>query len=93
MRHNHGRGLDNLANAGHKGNWYGIVTDTGHKNGKPVTQDPNDLALGFYVFPTALRDKHLARIGPRRYVGSSTIPYISLPGHHGDVFHALLGDL
>jgi hypothetical protein len=89
----HGRGLDNLANAGHEGNWYGVVTDTGHKNGKPITQGPNDPAPGFYVSPTALQDKHLARTDPRRYVDSSTIPYISLPGHHGEVLHALLGDL
>jgi hypothetical protein len=88
-----GKGLDNLANAGHEGNWYGVVTDTGHKNGKPVVQGPTDPAPGFYVSPTALQDKHLPRTDPRRYVDSSTVPYISLPGHHGDVLHALLGDL
>lgn len=89
----HGRGLDNLANAGHEGNWYGVVTDTGHKNGKPLIQGPNDPAPGFYVSPTALQNKHLARADPRRYVDSLTIPYISLPGHHHDVLRASLGDL
>src|SRR5580704_2598360 len=89
----HGRGLDNLANAGHAGNWYGVVTDTGHKNGTPVTQGPNDPAPGFYVSPTALQNKHLPRTDPRRYVDSTAIPYISLPGHHGNILHASLGDL
>jgi hypothetical protein len=33
--------LDFLANAGGPGNWFGVVTDTGEKNGRPVLQDPN----------------------------------------------------
>jgi len=89
----HGRGLDNLANAGHEGNWYGVVTDTGHKNGTPVIQGPSDPAPGFYISPTALQNKHFSRTDPRRYVDSVTIPYISLPGHHGAVLRASLGDL
>src|SRR6266581_9299275 len=88
----HGRGLDNLANAGHDGNWYGVVTDTGQKHGKPIVQSSNDPAPGFYVSPTALQNKHLPRTDPRRYVDSTAIPYISLPGHHGEILHASLGD-
>src|ERR1700730_14891074 len=89
----HGQALDNLANAGHEGNWYGIVTDTGQNNGKPVLQGPNDPAPGFYVSPTALQNSHLARSDPPRYVDSVTIPYISLPGHSGGVLRTSLGDL
>jgi hypothetical protein len=89
----HGRGLDNLGNAGHPGNWYGVVTDTGHKDGTPVVQGPNDPAPGFYISPTALQNKHLPRTDPRRYVDSAMIPYISLPGHHSDILHASLGNL
>lgn len=89
----HGRGLDNLANAGHDGNWYGVVTDTGRKTGKPIIQGSNDPGPGFYVSPTALQDHHLPRTDPRRYVDSSRIPYISLPGHHQGVLRASLGDL
>jgi hypothetical protein len=89
----HGRGLDHLANAGHEGNWYGVVTDTGHKNGKPVLQGPRDPAPGFYVSPTALQNKSLPRTDPRRYVDSTTIPYISLPGHHHHALRSSLGDL
>lgn len=91
----HGRGLDSLANAGHEGNWYGVVTDTGQKNGKPVVQGPNDPAPSFYVSPTALQNHHLPRSDPRRYVDSTCVPYISLPGHgrHTQGLPARLGDL
>jgi hypothetical protein len=70
-----------------------VVTDTGQKHGSPVVQGPNDPAPGFYVSPTALQNKHLRRTDPRRYVDSTAIPYISLPGHHGDVLRSSLGDL
>jgi hypothetical protein len=87
------RGLDNLANAGHEGDWWGIVTDNGKANGKPIVQGPNDPAPGFYISKTALENKHLASTNPSRYVDSRTIPYISLPGHHGRVLRAQPGDL
>src|SRR5579872_832092 len=87
-----GKGLDNLGNAGHAGNWYGVVTDTGKANGTPIVQGPKDPAPGFYVSPTALQNRHLARTDPRRYVDSATIPYISLPGH-SEVLKARLGDV
>ncbi len=88
-----GRGLDHLANAGHPGNWYVVVTDTGHRNCKPVVQGPRDPAPGFYVSPTVLQDRPHARTDPRRYVDSASIPYISLPGHHGTILRAALGDI
>ena len=88
-----GRGLDALGNAGHPGNWYGVVTDTGLANGKPVVQGASDPAPGFYVSPTALHNKQFGRADPRRYVDSTQIPYISLPGHHAGVLKAKLGDL
>lgn len=63
--------LDYLANAGHAGNWYGLVVDA---DGKPVVQ-----ATGFYVSQTALEDPDRPRTNPRRYVDSSTVPYIVIP--------------
>lgn len=86
------KALDNLGNAGHPGNWWGIVTDNDKANGTPVVQGPNDPAPGYYVSATALGNRHFARTDPRRYVDSSTIPYISLPGHSA-VLKARLGDL
>ena len=50
----HGKGLDHLANAGHPGNWYGVVTNNGRHDGTPIIQGPTDPAPGYYVSPTAL---------------------------------------
>ncbi len=88
-----GKGLDDLANAGHEGNWYGVVTDNGRRDGKPVVQGPRDPAPGFYVSPTALQNSHLPATDPRRYVDATSVPYISLPGHTNGVLHMSLGDL
>lgn len=80
------QGLDALGNAGHPGNWWALVT----KNGKPVIQKANDPAPGFYISMTALEDTNKARTDPNRYVDSSEIPYIVLPGNHSA--GAKLGD-
>jgi hypothetical protein len=99
----HGKGLDALGNAGKPGHWWGIVTDTGKPDGKPVTQAPP--LDDFYISPTALQDHRYGRTDPRRYVDSETVPYISLPGkgslkgkhpnpdHRLHVFASKLGDL
>jgi hypothetical protein len=68
-------GLDYLANAGKPGNWYGLVVDT---NGKPVVQGPGDPCPGFYVSPTSLQDPTKKRTDPRRYVDSTTVPYVAV---------------
>jgi hypothetical protein len=73
-------GLDDLRNAGQPGNWWGVVTDTGVASGAPIVQGPLDPYPGFYVSQTSLCDRSRARIDPRRYVDSSTVPYIVLPG-------------
>jgi len=70
-----GKGLDYLANAGHPGNWWGIVT----VGGQPVIQGPNDPAPGYYVSTTSLEDPSFATTDPRRYVDASSIPFIVLP--------------
>ena len=49
------KGLDNLADAGEPGNWWGIVTDNGKGSGNPVVQGSNDPA------PRVLRIDHRAR--------------------------------
>lgn len=78
-RNPNGKALDWTANAGKPGNWWGIVTDNGKKDGKPVVQGPNDPAPGFYVSPTSLGDHTKAAKDPRRYVDASTVPFIVLP--------------
>jgi hypothetical protein len=74
-----GLGLDHLANAGKPGNWWALVTDDGSSKGQPVVQGPGDPAPGYYVSATALEDPTRPRADPRRYVDSSTVPYVVLP--------------
>jgi hypothetical protein len=73
------QGLDYLENAGHPGNWFGVVTDTGKRDGVPVRQGKSDPAPGYLISPTSLQDKSKSRLDPRRYVDSSTIPYVVTP--------------
>jgi hypothetical protein len=47
-------GLDSLAHAGHRGNWWALVTDNEKTSGTPVVQGPADPAPGYYVSTTAL---------------------------------------
>jgi glycosyl hydrolase group 75 (putative chitosanase) len=82
-------GLDFLANAGEPGNWFGIVTDN---RGNPYVQTADDPAKGFYVSATSLVDRSRAARDPRRYVDSSTVPYLALPSLVQDA-GARLGDL
>lgn len=85
--------LDYTANAGHSGNWYGVVTDTNRREGHPVIQGPDDPAPGFYVSPTSLQDTTKPTRSPLRYVDASRVPFIALPPevvHQGDM---RLGDL
>jgi hypothetical protein len=84
-------GLDSLAHAGHRGNWWALVTDNEKTSGTPVVQGPSDPAPGYYVSTTALYDR--ANPNPRdphRYVDAANIPYIVL--HPKALRHAQLGD-
>lgn len=66
-------GLDDLANAGHPGNWWGIVTDS---KGRPFLQQSHDPYPGFYVSSTAYEWKGYAKSDPKRYVDSESVPYV-----------------
>jgi len=72
--------LDYLANAGHTGNWWGIVTTNGRSSGTPYVQESGRFE-GFYVSATALEDTSKDRLDTARYVDSTTIPYIVFPGN------------
>ena len=85
-------GLDALGNAGRPGNWWALVTDTGTSAGTPVIQGAADPAPGFHVSTTSLQDASRLASDPRRYVDSSTIPYIVLPGSVTRQTGARLGD-
>lgn len=82
-------GSDALANAGRKGNWWGIVTDA---KGNPVVQGKNDPCPGYYVSTTALYDATKKETDPHRYVNSDSIPYIVLPNNAKILSCAKKGD-
>jgi hypothetical protein len=87
-----GHGLDHLSNAGRPGNWWGIETNTLRKTGKPVVQDDEDPAPGFYISTTALEiSKVRAGHTQRRYIDSENVPFIVLP--RGIGLGCSLGDL
>jgi Fungal chitosanase of glycosyl hydrolase group 75 len=69
--------LDYLANAGHEGNWWGIVT----VGGRPVIQHEGDPAPGYYVSTTSYQREGLAITDPARYLDSATELFIVVPNH------------
>jgi len=76
--------LDAILNAGHPGNWWGVVTDNGQANGTPIVQGQGDPAPGAFVSMTTLNlfgvdGAALSDSSPFKYVDSATVPYISLP--------------
>jgi Fungal chitosanase of glycosyl hydrolase group 75 len=76
-------GLDYLANAGHAGNWWALVTDNGQPSGNPVIQTDDDPAPGFYISTTSLEDPNCDPKDPNRYVNAEAINFIVLPGRLG----------
>jgi hypothetical protein len=72
-----GQGLDYLDNAGHSGNWWGIVTDAERY---PILQGEKDPAPGYYVSTTSLQYSQYATTDPRRYINSEDVPFIVVPG-------------
>jgi hypothetical protein len=79
-----GRTLDDLRNAGGPGNWFGVVTDNGQPNGRPVVQGNADPKPGAFVSATSLhlRDASgnpLPASSPFKYVDSATVPFIVVP--------------
>jgi hypothetical protein len=84
-------GIDFLENAGNPGDWWAIVVN---KDGNPFIQGSNDPYPGYYISTTALFDSEFVKQDPRRYVDSSKIPYIVLPGNSDfrDITGVKLGD-
>jgi hypothetical protein len=85
-------GRDNLGNAGKKGNWWALVTDTGKPSGAPLIQGPDDPCPGYYISKTALEDNSKEETDPTRYVDSSKTPYLVLPPAVKRKGKARLGD-
>ena len=84
-------GLDSLSHAGHRGNWWALVTDNQKTSGTPVVQGTTDPAPGYFVSTTALYDRtNNNPRDPRRYVDAEKIPYVVL--HPKALHYARLGD-
>jgi Fungal chitosanase of glycosyl hydrolase group 75 len=83
-------GLDYLENAGHPGDWWALVTDTGEPDGAPIIQGSHDPAPGFYISMTTLEDQSKKRTDPKHYVDAEAIPFFVLPGNKK--FGTKLGD-
>lgn len=69
-------GIGQLRYAGRPGKWYGLATD---RDGEPYIQTPDDPYPGYYVSTTALCDGRYQKSDRRRYIDSTSIPYIVLP--------------
>jgi hypothetical protein len=69
--------LDNIGNAGHPGNWWALVTD---RFGQPLIQGEDDPAPGFYISTTAYQRKGFGIDDPHRYLDSTQVPFIVVPG-------------
>lgn len=70
------KGLDYLANAGHPGNWWGVLTN---KAGQPIVQVATDPCPGFYISTTAYVRQGFTRLDPRAYLDSEKVPFIVVP--------------
>jgi len=85
--------LDYLGNAGHPGNWWGVVTD---KKGQPVVQNgvaPQQPCAGFYISTTSLINYGFDEADVRRYADATRIPYVALPPAYFRTTGLKIGDL
>ena len=73
--------LDDLTNAGHPGNWWGVVTDTGTIDGEPVVQKSTDPFPGYYISKTSYKHDGFSERDPRAWVDSENVVYVALPSH------------
>jgi hypothetical protein len=83
-------GLDYTANAGHPGDWYGVITD---QHGNPVLQGSNDPYPGMYVSTTALQDHTKQNADPARYIDSEKVNYISVASDLMKLYGIRMGDI
>ena len=78
---------DHLGNAGHSGNWWGVVTDTRKKNGTPIEQVGSTVAKpnaaqpykNYMISSTKLVDTNYGEADVRRWTDATVVPYVALP--------------
>lgn len=79
--------LDDLANAGSPGDWWGIATN---ESGEPFIQEDQDPAPGYYVSCTALENETKEEWDQTRWPNASIVPYVVVPNH--DLFEGQMGN-
>jgi hypothetical protein len=74
--HPRGAGIDDNANAGAGGRWWGVVT----RGGRPLVQRAGAYS-GYYVSQTWLHreDGHFSENDPQYWVDARAVPYIAIP--------------
>lgn len=78
--------LDDLANAGHAGNWWGVLTDNGRGNGNPLIQDSTQPSPGSFISTTSYEFSKLPDGTPlmirdvNRYLDAGAVKFIVVPG-------------
>ncbi len=70
-------GLDLTIEAGHPGNWWGILTDS---HGNPIIQGASDPHPGFYISSTSYQNRQFPVNDPRRYLDAEQVPFVVIPG-------------
>jgi hypothetical protein len=83
-------GLDYTANAGHPGNWWGVVTNN---SGNPIIQNSSNPYPGMYVSTTSLVNNSYPATNPLHYVNSEAIPFFVLPSAVTQLGNIHLGDI
>ncbi len=83
-------GLDYTANAGHPGNWWGVVTNS---NGNPIIQGSGSPYPGLYVSTTSLMNSAYPSTSTSHYVNSEAIPFFVLPSAVTSLGGIHLGDV
>lgn len=71
--------LDYLANGGHPGNWWGLVTDNGEPNGNPISQDSSQPVPGAYISTTSYQFSQFKAHDVNRYVDAAAVKGIVVP--------------
>ncbi|WP_346188775.1 glycoside hydrolase family 75 protein [Rubritalea halochordaticola] len=83
--------LDYLEDAGHPGNWWGVVTNA---LGEPVVQRQGDPYPGYYVSTTALQNFKYGVESPYRYVNSEKVAFLVVPPREAEKMNGIgLADL
>lgn len=78
--HPQDNGIDALANAGYPhGHWQSILVVDPENSDKPFLQTSGEFR-GFFLSQTTLQATQLLTTDPKRYVDSTSIPYVVFPG-------------